>query len=254
MSQSSTPSCAVPTKSKYFGPPVSPVMGAPGRGRRRFSTSMPPVSSPRHTTGKHHPTRHVQCLSYHHQPHSIPDNSGCTCGTATNYYYNATRGQPSPSSSSRRDSRLLDGGGGDQARSLCLPPSRESTAWTVWPVGEGLPCASTRFGTRSPIFRKRWCLLLFVLYSCFHLLLRSEGRGCPLSQQMPPAPPLRVVMFPTIAIVIYNSLYILCILHESCLSYFIFRSHLSVRACRRLASVSWCCALRRDSAAFCMRR
>lgn len=134
------------------------------------------------------------------------------------------------------------------------PPSRESTAWTVWPVGEGLPCASTRFGTRSPIFRKRWCLLLFVLYSCFHLLLRSEGRGCPLSQQMPPAPPLRVVMFPTIAIVIYNSLYILCILHESCLSYFIFRSHLSVRACRRLASVSWCCALRRDSAAFCMRR
>lgn len=51
-------------------------------------------------------------------------NSGCTCGTATNYYYyNATRGQPS-SSSSRRDSHLLDGGGGggDQACSLCLPP------------------------------------------------------------------------------------------------------------------------------------
>lgn len=97
------------------------------------------------------------------------------------------------------------------------------------------------------------------LYSTLVFVYRYGRKGgAALSHSrclLPPLPPpLRVVMFPTIAIIIYNSLYILCILHESCLFYFIFRSHLSVRACRRLASVSWCCALRRDSAAFCIRR
>lgn len=146
---------------------------------------------------------------------------------------------------------MLFGGGGRRDQALprrvirldCVARRWQSTAM----------CASTRFGTRSPIFRKSWCLL-FVLYSCFHVpfAVARVATGRPLSlQQLPPTP--CVVMCPPLP-----SLFIIpctyCVYYTSLLFYFIFRSHLSVRACRRLASVSWCCALRRNGADFCIRR
>lgn len=152
---SSTPSRAVPTKSKYFGPPLPRDGSMGGKKQAVFNvhaTSVVVTASrtPPHTTCR-------TPLS----PHSIPDKQRLHLRHC--YYYDATRGgQPSCSSA-------VAGGG-------TKPCLAESSAWTVWPaVGKGLPCALVLVLALALLFSGSpgACCLYSTLVFMFRL--RSQG-------------------------------------------------------------------------------
>lgn len=117
-------------------------------------------------------------------PHSIPDNSGCTCGTAT--------------TTLPRAASLGRWGWWGPNPTSC----RESSTWTVWPaVGEGLPYALVLVLALALLFSGSPGACCCCLYSTLGFILRYSGQkggeGLPLSHDNRcPRSSLCVVMSP----------------------------------------------------------